>query len=418
MLIEFSVTNFRSIRDRQTLSMVASAAKELQATNVVLDVAPGVDRVLKCAVIYGANAAGKSNLLLALDVMRDLVNSSVKETAKGSRLRIVPFLLDSNALQPTTFEVVFVSGSIRYQYGFSATSQRVFEEWLYAYPEKRAQLWFHRKFRPEEGDYEWKYGPSLRGAKKVWQSSTRDNSLFLSVSVQLNAEQLLPIFEWFDDSLRILTSGDLSPNFSKRMLNNPSFRLRMIDFLKSSDINFDEISTREGKVDQDFISMVNENFPESDREDFIRDASTEVIWSREAKNGEKVWFNLSDESRGTQKLFGYAAPLIDTLSSGYVLVVDELNNSLHPLLAKNIIRIFNDPEQNRSDAQLIVVTHATSMLDLDLLRRDQIWFAEKHEGATQIYSLTDFSPRKDASLAKGYLQGRYGAVPFLSGATL
>lgn len=418
MLVEFSVANFRSIRDRQTLSMVASSAKEHEASNVVLDVAPGVERILKCAVIYGANAAGKSNILLALDVMKELVRTSVKETVKGSRLRIIPFLLDSHASKPTVFEVVFVSESVRYQYGFSAISQRVIEEWLYTYPKKRAQLLFHRKVQADNVGYDWKFGSSLRGAKEVWRNSTRDNSLFLSVAVQLNAEQLLPVFEWFDDSLRVLMSGGLTPNFSKKMLSNPRFKSRMIEFLKSADITFDDISTREGQADQEFIELINEHFPEDDREDLIRAESIEVVWSRTAQNGEKVLFNLADESRGTQKLFGYAAPLIDTLSSGYVLVVDELNNSLHPLLAKNILKMFNDPKQNRSNAQLVVVTHATSMLDLEFLRRDQIWFAEKHEGATQLYPLVDFNPRKDISLAKGYLQGRYGAVPFLSGAAL
>lgn len=419
MLVEFSVTNFRSIRTTQSLSLVASADRDHEASNVVMNVAPGVDRLLRCAVIYGANAAGKSNLILALDLLRDMVVGSATETSKSIRSAIKPYRLDELITEPSSFELVFVARGVKYQYGFSANSERVVEEWLYAFPEKRAQLWFHRT-TGKDGKYNWKFGPSLRGPKQIWSNSTKDGALLLSVAGQLKSDQLQIVYDWFEEYLRVLTSGEVSPNFSKSQLARPDLREKITSFMRNCDISFNEIAVREKSVDKEHLDRISKLLPDEQRDavmkHLIEMESSEVVISRLNSAGEAVWFEYDEESRGTRKLFEYAGPLLDTLSSGYVMVVDELNNSMHPLLAKEIIRLVNDGNINKANAQLIVVTHSTSMLDLDLLRRDQVWFAEKNQGATEIYPLTDFKPRKDASLAKGYLQGRYGAVPYLSGA--
>lgn len=420
MLVEFSITNFRSIRQKQSLSLVATADREHEASNVVLDIAPGVDRLLKCAVIYGANAAGKSNLLLGLDLLQDMVIGSATEASKGTRAKIKPYRLANSSInEPSTFEVVFVTGGVKYQYGFSANTQRVVEEWLYAFPEKRAQLWFHRVRDSQSLDYVWKFGTSLKGPKQIWSSSTKDGALLLSVAGQLKSEQLQIVYDWFEDYLRVLMTGELTPNFSKRQLITPEYRDQIKQFMRACDIEFDDIAVRDKSPDKEQLELISRMLPVEGRESLmsilIEDESSEVVISRKDDSGEPVWFQYDEESRGTRKLFEYAGPLIDTLRSGYVMVVDELNNSMHPLLAREIIRLVNSRDANKSNAQLIVVTHSTSMLDLGLLRRDQIWFAEKNAGATEFYPLTDFKPRKDVSLAKGYLQGRYGAIPYLAG---
>lgn len=416
MLVEFSVSNFRSLRDRQTLSFVASSDRTHEDANVVFDVAPGVERLLRCAVVYGANAAGKSNLLLALDLIRDMVVESSTDAGKAARALIRPYRLDHHVNEPSLFEIVFVAESVKYQYGFVANSTRVVEEWLYAFPEKRAQLWFHRTFDEKSLESVWKFGPSLKGPKRMWGDSTKDGALFLSVAGQLKSAQLQPVYNWFDDSLRVLLSGEILPSFSKNMVRDEKGRRRIEDFLKSCDISFESLAMHEKAIDEERLEFVKKILPKEEADkvlDHIRKSeSVEVVWGRRSESGEPVWFSHEEESRGTQKLFGFAGPILDTLDSGYVLVVDELNNSMHPLMAKRVIRMVNNPSLNRTNAQLLVVTHETSMLDLDLLRRDQVWFVEKKGFATEVYPLSDFRPRKDISLAKGYLQGRYGAVPY------
>ena len=422
MLVEFSISNFRSIRDRQVLSFVASADKTHEESNVVKDVAPGVERLLKCAVVYGANAAGKSNLLLGLDLLRDMVVESSADAGKSGRAKIKPYKLDHHAREPSFFEIVFVAESVKYQYGVLVNSTRVVEEWLYAFPEKRAQLWFYRTFDDDLHEYEWKFGPSLKGPKRVWSNSTKDGALFLSVAGQLKSEQLQPVYDWFDENLRVLLSGELLPAFSKSMLGDAAFHDRIEDFLKSCDIDFSSLGTREKAVDETRLELVRKMAPKESVDEIIEhlimSESVEVLWGKTSITGESVWFAHDEESRGTQKLFGFAGPILDTLDSGYVMVVDELNNSMHPLMARRIIGMINDPVMNRSNAQMLVVTHETAMLDLDLLRRDQIWFVEKNNSATEVYPLSDFKPRKDASLERGYLQGRYGAVPYFGSGEL
>lgn len=412
MLIEFSVANFRSIRDEQKFSLLPASDKEHRKTHVVEQAAPGVDGILRSAVLYGANAAGKSNLVLALDVMSDIVAESL-DSDPAAKIKVEPFCLDESVDLPTKLEAVFVVDGVRFQYGFLATSERVVEEWLYAYPEKRAQEWFYRKLG--ENGYEWKFGSHFKGQKNLWSSSTRDNALFLSAAVQLNSEQLRPVYDFFRMNLRVNLSGELRDNFSKELLGSVETKLKILNFLRKTGVEISDLDVRERTISEEEVAAVRRYLPEEQQEKYLNSGRREVFVQYQKAEGKPVWISLRDESKGTQKLFSFAGPILDVLENGYTFVVDELNNSLHPLLARRIVEIFHDPSSNNKGAQLILVTHASSMLDQDLFRRDQIWFAEKDAGfATKIYPLTDFSPRKDASLEKGYLQGRYGAIPFLS----
>ncbi len=222
MLIEFSVTNFRSIRGQQTLKMVAGP----DGAHTQRNVAPTTDkeiRLLRSAVIYGPNAAGKSNLLRALETLRQLVLGSAIAVQEGQRLPITPFLLaDSNAEAPSEFEIVFLADGTRYHYGLAARPERVFREWLVAYPRGRPQRWFEREYKPQTSEYAWWFGPNFKGERKqreVWKNSTRTNALFLSSAVQLNNQQLRPVFDWITQKLIVLVPGiDFNPLLSLEML--------------------------------------------------------------------------------------------------------------------------------------------------------------------------------------------------------
>ena len=414
MLVEFSVRNFRSLKDEQRLSMVATPIDDHETTHVFDSGVPGVDRLLRCAVLYGANAAGKSNLLKALDLVSDLVVLSAKESQRGEPIKVSPFGA-KNQSEASTFEVVFVQDGVKYQFGFTANRNRIIEEWLYAFPEKRAQKWYYRKGTADSDVSDYEFGPSLRGPKQQWRSATRSNSLFLSTAVQLNAEQLVPVFEWFNEKLRVvLGKGDLSSNFSTGLVSMPERKKQLVSLLSNADIAIDDIEVIERPADEQFESLVKKVFPEGHQEAVLKEHRTAVRLKHKSGGGD-FWLEMDDESQGTQKLFAYAGPILDVLEKGYVLVVDEMNNSLHPLLVRRIVEAFNDPKVNRKNAQLIFASHGISILSTECFRRDQIWFVEKDSSAaTHVYPLVDFSPRKDAVLSKGYLQGRFGAIPFLS----
>jgi uncharacterized protein len=411
MLIEFAVANFRSIRDEQRLSLVAGAGAEHGDTNTLTpDVAPGTKplRLLRSAAIYGANAAGKSNLLKAMETMRRIVLTSHQEL---DALPVVPFRFDTATQSaPTLFEVVILIGGVRYQYGFRATAERVQDEWLFAFPKGRAQRWFERSVSDKTGGHEFDFGDKLTGDKEVWRRATRPNSLFLSAAVNLNSEQLQPIYQWF--RLRAETFGIKELN-SRRSIARCSAQTgsdTLLAFLQAADLAIDGIHVREDK-DED----LGKTKPRSFRAllEFLHDKKVFLV--HRAEDGEPVELDLDDESDGTRKMFAFAAPWLEALETGQTLAVDELHDNLHPLLVRYLVELFHSPKTNPKGAQLIFTTHETSILSQDIFRRDQIWFCERDEHqATRLFPLTDFSPRKGLeNLERAYLSGRYGALPYL-----
>lgn len=414
MLIEFSVANFRSIRDRQTLSMAASSSGELRGSHLIAPTSRATPELLASAVIYGANAAGKSNLIAALDFAQTFVVNSAKQGQKGDAIGVAPFLMDSVSTgKPSEFELVFVEDGVRYQYGFAVTGKRVESEWLLAFPNGRAQTWFER----EAGEDDWKFGPNFKGQRKVWQEATRDNALFLSTAVQLNAEQLSPVFDWFRKRLHIIARyARFGADFSVDQCDAKSgLREQVLEFMRVADLGISSIKVDKRKFDP---SMLPDHLDGPVREQILKDMQDkdirDVRFVHQGKNGSQVLIDLSDESGGTQKLFAMAGPVLDVLSHGYVLFVDELDTSLHPLLMRHVISLFHNPEINTQGAQLVFSTHDTSVLDASVFRRDQIWFVEKdRDMASHLYPLTDFHPRKGENFERGYLKGRYGALPFV-----
>lgn len=415
MLIEFTVKNYRSFWETQTLSMAAGATKDLQEENSFPSPIEGLPRLLRSSVIYGANGAGKSNFIDALDFMQEFVVFSSKESQEGEHITSKPFLLHPGSeTTASEFEVFFLQGDIRYQYGFAVTRERVVHEWLFAYPSNRAQRWFERAYNPETEKEEWYFGPKFSGQKKTWQESTRANALFLSTAVQLNSEQLKPLFTWFQKLIIIRHGESFDPGFTASSCEKGESYEDILSLLQGADIAVDGIEIKEKEIDRlRFPSDMPDEVKKAIQKDLLGKPVKKVFFQHNiGAEGESCLLPLEEESDGTQKLFSYAAPLLDVLKNGRVLVVDELDNSFHPHLVRFLLSLIHDSTSNEKNGQLIFSTHDTSVLDTKILRRDQIWFMEKDgDQATQLYPLSDFHPRKKEALEKGYLQGRFGAVP-------
>ncbi|MFT3734370.1 MAG: ATP-binding protein [Rhodocyclaceae bacterium] len=415
MLIEFRVKNFRSLRDEHVFSLVASTDKTQLETNAMSTGLKAAPHLLKSAVVYGANASGKSNLIKALQYMRGVVLESATLQPGQAFNRLQPFKLDAaSAKHATEFEVTFVLDGVRYQYGFAMTSQRIVGEHLLVYKAPKPQSWFDRKFAPDSDSDVYEYGSYLKGAKNLWEGATRPNALFLSTAVQLNSDALRPVFDWFANRLVIVNEQTpLSPQFSVDMIKQETQRKAICDFLRAADISIADI---EVTTKQAMVHSIRFDLPAGKREEEASEqAVDEVKFHHVTEHGQAI-FDLLDESSGTRNLLFLAGPVLDILNKGLTLVVDELDTSLHTLLVQALVRLFHQPSVNTGGAQLVFTTHDTSLLDAyGLFRRDQIWFVEKRQDqSSTLYPLTDFSPRKNEALERGYLQGRYGALPFLS----
>lgn len=412
MLIWFRIANHRSIRDEQVLSLEpGNVDGDGERVREVGDL-----RLLPSVAIYGPNASGKSNVLGGLAFMRYAVVHSHRTFSPEGGVPRQPFAWGEKVAEPSLFEIAFKIAGVRYEYGFCADDQRFIEEWLYAYPSARKQTWFER-----DGD-EFKFGEHLHGENRTIEKLTRPNSLFLSAAAQNRHAQLSPVFRRFAairaHNLRVAVSGSfrggsLSPrdNFALWWTRRPSMpaegqtspevpsdrdvrKAQFRDLLRAADF---------GIVD---VEVVGDS------------ALRRRVMVKHRSERDDAWLPLQEESHGTQQVFALAPAALDALASGSPLLVDELEASLHPLLSLKLVEAFNDPRQNPRNAQLLFTTHDTtllgSLLGSEPLRRDQVWLTEKDdEGATRLYPLTDFRPRKEENLERGYLQGRYGAIPFL-----
>jgi AAA15 family ATPase/GTPase len=422
MLIEFSVTNFLSFAEKQTLSMVADSSKELQDSNTFLpESKTTLARLLHSASIYGANAAGKSNLLLAMKAMRKIVLSSAKENQGDEIKAITPHALHTD--KPTEFELIFIVDKVRYQYGFAATPQMITEEWLFAFPTGRAQQWLSRVYDMDSKESKWYINQSfVKGNKSVWKDATRNNALFLSTAAQLNSEQFGKVSEWFKHNLNVGMTEHISPSRSLELCQNPESKQKVLQFLSTADLGISDIEVIKRPLSLDSLPdelplEIKQRLLQKIKEDDLAGKSTvtEVSFYHQNSDGKRFQLSPKWESTGTRRLFESAGMWLDVLEQGLVICVDELESSLHPLIARFLVSLFNNPETNPKNAQLIFTTHDTTLLDNDLLRRDQVWFVEKDQDqVTHLYPLSDFKPRKHEALQKGYLLGRYSALPYVS----
>ena len=417
MLIEFKVTNFRSIKETQTLSMVAgNATKDRELAGNAFDSGiPKLGSLLKSAVVYGPNAAGKSNLIAALAFMEHMVRTSATEAQVGKRIKVNPFRLEAASRnEDTEFEIHFIAEKVRYQYGFTLNTQRITSEWLLAYPYGSPQRWFHRQYNRVTEKYDYEFKPSFtEGKARIERSNyTIANNLYLSVAVQKNSQQLLPVFNWFLDKLNYLTSmSDVDSSHTLGAISSPQDKQQVLAFMNDAGIGIKDFLVEKNlRSSEDFP----ENFPKELVQKFIEDhpiIDTKFLYE---SNDDKslIAFDLDDESEGTQALFGFAPWWIDLLKNDEILFVDEIDTHLHPLLVHHLVKMLH---LSKSKAQLVFTTHDTTLLSQRIMRRDQVWFVEKDKHqSTKLYSLADFSPRPNEAIEARYLNGRYGAIPFLS----
>lgn len=426
MLIEFRVKNFRSFKEEQVFSMVAS--KDDSLSDNVVEVAGW--RLLRTAAIYGANASGKSNLLKAIRAMGVMVQMSAQMDAKA-RNNLAPFaMVPKNRSEPCWFEVTFLIEDVRYQYGFSASRQRVHDEWLLSYPEGKARQLFVRKYdrksKKTKWDLESRY---LTGQKKKLKSMVRDDALFLSIAAQFNHAQLTPIHDFFRSYLRSILTTDGELQVTREMMlesaqtdTQDAFKDRVLSQLRLADPTI--CGVRVEKLDPDKFPLpkdLPDDARKTLREQYEANPAIRVEFEHVTTvDHEHALFPLQEESDGTRRLFQLMGPIQDTLDYGLVVFVDEIESSLHPLLVRRLLQDLQSPKSNPQGAQVIMTTHDTTLLDPELLRRDQIWFTEKDgDGATHLYSLSDYKEkekgkaRKDDAFQKRYLEGRYGAIPII-----
>ena len=419
MLHEFRAENHRSVRDEQALSLVATGRLN-PGDQVPRESGTSDHTVLPSVALYGANASGKSNVLSALVFMRDAVLYSHRFWSPGGGVPRTPFAWGNTSSKTSLFEVTFEDEDVEFNYGFAVSDAGIEEEWLKSRGPKARGVEFNR-----EGN-KFHLGKTIRKQMAEIEHMTRPNALLLSTAVQLGNEDLKSVYRFFS---KISTFGKLSENRSStfddpRLLGLEWIPSRLFRSLESDDLSmFDEETDAVDKV-RDLIRLADLGVVDVRREVSERKLSSgrtikrNQFFLKHQQDDEESWLPLDQESDGTQMLFRAAPYLLNALSFGGLLLIDELESSLHPTLATSIVNMFNCNQANKRNAQLIFSTHDTNLLGTTVgaptLRRDQVWFTEKDDtGASILYPLTNFKPRKAENIERGYLQGRYGAIPFL-----
>ena len=426
MLIQFSVQNYRSFREEQTLSLVAG--KDAAHPDSLISCGEKF-RLSKVASIYGANASGKSNLVKAMRAMERFVLFSATEMNLGDRIKCAsPFRLDTSTTQePSRFEITLLIEGDIFIYGFSVTKEQVHDEWLFVQPQgKRISKWLQRARDKASGATSWAFRGPLKREAGLLKEKTRDNGLVLSRAAELNIKAVQPLYLWFRKTFWIFDLSEtprvLGQSTANKISEDEGFRSRVVRFMREADFGINSLS-----VGEEPLPSIPDDAPKELQEVIVnlqKLAGNEKftyfsVTMEHLINGEKAPISFSleeDESQGTQRFFALAEPILSALSDGDLLVIDELDCSMHPLLTRKVIELFQSPEENTKGAQLVFATHDSSVMDQTLLRRDQIWLTEKRSnGATELFSLYDFGadsrPRKNTAFEKNYLAGRYGAVP-------
>ena len=412
MLIGFAIENWACFRDRQEFSMeTAGRVEEEFAFDTGVTRYPRLNRV---ATIYGPNGSGKSRFVDALVFMRGFVIGSARDTQAGDLIEIKPFCFDTRSLEkPTSFEISFIQDKVLYEYGFIANTERIWEEWLFVrFPGGRLRRWFERKLVPESGKYKWAFSSSLPGPHMIWRETTRPNALFVSTAVQLNSDSLNPIIEWFQN-LTVVGSEGISPRRTSYNLSEKSDnRARVINFLQQADIQVSDIRIREEELSFRRSPLYKKNIPSPpDLPPRIRKIVTAEFGLPIKGSDTLAYLELDEQSDGTQRMYSLALPWLDFIDQDRVIVIDELDRNLHPHLVKFLIEFINRPRETR--AQLVATMHdAIPLQERDVLDRNQVWFTDKDsDQAASLVPLSDYRPRKRESLLRGYLGGRYGAIP-------
>ncbi|WP_315510123.1 ATP-binding protein [Alloprevotella tannerae] len=419
MLVNFTVKNHRSFKQERTFSMEASSIKEHKASVI----RNNKYNLLPLTIFYGANSSGKSNLIKAIATMRYIIEHSVRLNVSDT-LPYDPFALDEDSnSQPTLFEIQFINGEALYRYGFEYNDTTIISEWLYEkrFGEKEYDLFVRSRDAIAVSP---KRFPEGKGKEDL----TNSNRLFLSLVAQLKGEKSNSIMSWFGQcNLLSGIDSDGYENFTIKMfLEHLNGSDEAQSFFNTLQLGFSNFFVEKVNIPKEVLDkapdpikaelekgLAEGKIVESITTHNIYDENGQVIGKRNFHKDEM-------ESEGTKKVIELSGPIFNTLNKGKILIIDELDAKLHPLLTRNIVLLFMDPEKNKHGAQLIFATHDTNLLDLDIIRRDQIWFAEKDQvESTDIYSLVEFKDeegkkiRNDRDIKRDYIRGRYGAIPFI-----
>lgn len=391
MLLQFSATNHRSIKNTAIISMKASKDNPINECLISPD---GQKKLVPVMVLYGANAAGKSNILHAMFLMREMVCGTYAKLLKGEELPQEPFAFTKDITEPTNFEIIYFYKGIKYAYGFSFDRAQILMEYLYHWPNGKETLIFFR----ENGKFEFRENMQ---EQMTLAGRTADNRLYLVSSNEWNCTQTEKAYRWFFEKFVMFVGMGMSLETTLSVIGKGGIKKqRIIKEMLYADLGIKDLLVTGPKENPNILTIHR--------------------LTDELGNETDYALLLEQESTGTQKFFSRIGMWIEALQNGSVLVVDEIESSMHPLLTKHLIEMVQDAAVNTNHAQLIFTTHDTEILNLSLLRRDQIWFAEKDEKSmqTDIYALTEFSPKKSENISKSYLQGRYGAIPFIGGADI
>ena len=393
MILEFCATNFLSIKDELKLSFVSTQLKESSAEpNDLYDLSDTGISLVRSAIIYGANASGKSNVLKAFAFYKRFITDSFKDSQAGEVIDVENFRLNATTIdEPTSLEATFTDGEYIYRYGFEVDSQKVQMEWLYRRACKKRAKEVELFYR--EDGVTSVHPKSQLLQELVNKKMVRSNALLLSTAAQFNETTAVSILRWLSDTQVLFCSEDevLWQNAIK-YLDDEKLRERITSFARYADLGIENIT----KIDNRIVSRHRQYDDEG----------------REVNN---VAFSFSrNESEGTIKYFSLAYPIIDALDNGKRVVIDELDSRLHPLLVKRIVALFNDARTNPKGAQLLFTAHDTYLLSAGLFRRDQVWFTQKDNfGATELYSLAEYKVRSTSPFERDYLLGKYGATPLI-----
>ena len=414
MLIEFRVVNFRSFKEAQTFSMVAGAFSEHMKTNTFDPKINGFDeKLLRSSAIYGANAAGKTNLLRAIQYMQAFILNSANPMAS---LPFTPFKFSSSTRDaPSEFEITFVRNGTRYEYGFAVGAERVEKEWLVEFINPRGRVIFKRTYDRKTKKYEWNLPTFLKGQRIVWKESTRPNALFLSTAVQLNSKQLMPVYEWFQKHLVVIADATkFNASLTLGLFEEKNGKEKLLSFMKEADLAITDLKLERKPLPTNGQFVFQGKMPILEHKPGQLPNQLEIAFSHPSDDENYSTLDLSEESNGTQIFFSTAGGWINVIKNGEVILCDEIEASFHPRLVRFLIERFHSEKNNPQNSQLIFTTQSPTLLDQELFRRDQFWFVEKdRNGTSKVYPLTDFKPRNDEVLERWYMRGRYGALPLI-----
>jgi hypothetical protein len=290
---------------------------------------------------------------------------------------------------------------------------------LRAFPKAKEQLWFSRDWNVESDNYTWSpERPTGFQRDTQLEGYTLSNMLFLSKAVASNRPELEPVFRWFKDRLIFLdlsVRSVMGNGFSVRQIQEHTpLCSRILELMRHADLGVTGANVVEKTPPQEFQDFISKTLPPKAQEEIKKEKWFLPELTHLGSNAVEVPLPWDSESAGTQRFFSLAGPWLDILSNGYVVCIDELETSLHPLMTRELLRLFFSAKENPNGAQILFTTHNPLLLDATLLRRDQVWFTDKDtNGEAHLYPLTDYSPRQGESLVRGYLSGRYGAVPFV-----